>query len=616
VRHTHATRSKRKNYSDQRQPSANHATLDNTSNSHRDHFVNSVIDPDTGQSLEYRHLIKGPDAKHYLQANINEIGRLTDGRVGGSEITGTNTGKFIHPSQLPPGRTATYLRPVVTYRRQKADPYRMRWTVGGNLINYPGVTSTPNSEITTVKLLVNSTISTPGARFMCTDAKDFYLNTTMERKEYMWVPENLLPDVVIEAYALSSLIVNGRVLFEISKGMYGLPQAGRLAYDQLVEHLAPHGYRPVPRTPGLWKHDSRPVTFCLVVDDFGVKYVGKQHADHLLNAIRTKYQLTCDWTGSLYCGVTIKWDYDKGTVDLSMPGYITRALHKFQHPTPSRPEHAPHAWNEPVYGRSTQLVAPSDESPLLDKAGILRVQSITGTALFYARAVDPTALVAIGTISAEQAKATENTNKKITRLLDYFATHPNAIIRYHRSGMVLYIHSDASYLSEPNARSRMGGHFFLSSPPLDPSRQPLATDKPPPENGAIHVNSTILKVVVASAAEAETGAMFYNSQDAVPMRVALDEMGHPQPPTHVRGDNSTAIGIANKTIKQRRSKSMDMRYFWLQDRDAQGQFKYYWDKGEGNRGDYYTKHHSIAHHQLMRPVHLHEPRSTVPIRQS
>jgi hypothetical protein len=298
-----------------------------------------------------------------------------------------------------------------------------------------------------------------------------------------------------------------------------------------------------------------------------------------------------------------------------MPGYITRALHKFQHPTPNHPEHAPHAWNEPVYGHSTQLVAPADDSPLLDKASILRVQSITGTSLFYARAVDPTALVAIGTISAEQSKATENTNKKITRLLDYFATHPNTTIRYHRSGMVLYIHSDASYLSEPNARSRMGSHFFLSSPPLDPSRQPLlATDKPPQENGAIHVNSTILKVVVASAAEAETGAMFYNSQDAVTMRVALAEMGHPEPPTHVRGDNGTAIGIANKSIKLRRSMSMDMRYFWLQDRDAQGQFKYYWDKGEGNRGDYYTKHHSISHHQVMRPVHLHEPRSTVPAR--
>jgi hypothetical protein len=220
---------------------------------------------------------------------------------------------------------ATYLRPIVTYRQQKAYPYSMRWTVGGNLINYPGVTSMPNSEITTVKLLVNSTISTPGACFMYTDAKYFYLNTTMERKEYMWVPDNLLPDVVIEAYALSSLlIVNGRVLFEISKGMYGLPQAGRLAYNQLVEHLTPHhGYRPVPRTPGLWKHDSRPVTFCLVVDDFSVKYVGKQHADHLLNAICTKYQITCDWTGSLHCGITLKRNYDNGTVDLFMPGYIS-----------------------------------------------------------------------------------------------------------------------------------------------------------------------------------------------------------------------------------------------------------------------------------------------------
>jgi hypothetical protein len=180
----------------------------------------------------------------------------------------------------------------------------MRWTVGGNLIDYPGITSTPGAEMTKVKLLAKSTISTPEARFMCADAKDFYLNTVMHRKEYMWIPVALPPKLAIDAYALDSLIVNGRVLFEISKGMYGLPQAGHLAYDQLVAHLAPHGYRPVPRTPGLWKHDTIPVTFCLVVDDFGVKYIGKQHADHLLNAIRTKYQLTCDWKSALYCGIT------------------------------------------------------------------------------------------------------------------------------------------------------------------------------------------------------------------------------------------------------------------------------------------------------------------------
>ena len=98
--------------------------------------------------------------------------------------------------------------------------------------------------------------------------------------------------------------------------------------------------------------------------------------------------------------------------------------------------------------------------------------------------------------------------------------------------------------------------------------------------------------------------MFYNSQDAVPMRTALYKMGHSQSPTHCRGNNTTAIGIANPTIKQRRSKAMDMRYFWLQDRDAQKQFKYYWDKGEGNLADYHTKHHSVKHHRAMRPVYL------------
>jgi hypothetical protein len=155
-----------------------------------------------------------------------------------------------------------------------------------------------------------------------------------------------------------------------------------------------------------------------------------------------------------------------------------------------------------------------------------------------------------------------------------------------------------------NARIRIGGHFFLSSQPADPNRHPLTTNPEPPNNGAAHTNCTILKVVVASTAEAETGGMFCNSQDAVPMRVALKEMGHPQPPTHCRGDNSTAIGIANRTIKQRCSKAMDMRCCWLQDCEAQQQFKHCWDKGDGNRADHHTKCFPAAHHHAMRPVCL------------
>ena len=199
---------------------------------------------------------------------------------------------------------------------------------------------------------------------------------------------------------------------------------------------------------------------------------------------------------------------------------------------------------------------------------------------------------------------TEDALKDASKLLDYLYTHPNAILRYHASDMVLHIHSDASYLSAPKARSRAGGYFYLSSKPDDPHRQPLPTDPLPPMNGAVLTNCNIMKPVLGSAAEAETGALYFNMCDAVPIRTALEEMGHPQPPTPIVIDNSTASGIANNTIKQRRSKAIDMRFYWVQDRITQQQFKVYWRKGEENLADYFTKHHPARYHILMRPTYL------------
>jgi hypothetical protein len=124
--------------------------------------------------------------------------------------------------------------------------------------------------------------------------------------------------------------------------MYGLPQADRLANDLLVKRLAPHGYDPVPHTHGLWRHDTRPVTFTLVVDEFGIKYIGKENADHLLNALKQDSEATEDWTGGLYCGIKVDWNYKKQTVDLSMRGYITYALYKLQHKAPTQAQHAPY----------------------------------------------------------------------------------------------------------------------------------------------------------------------------------------------------------------------------------------------------------------------------------
>jgi len=114
---------------------------------------------------------------------------------------------------------------------------------------------------------------------------------------------------------------------------------------------------------------------------------------------------------------------------------------------------------------------------------------------------------------------------------------------------------------------------------------------------------------MASAAEAETGGLVINGQEATYIRRVLEEMGHPQDgPTTIITDNSTANGFANATMKIKRSKAMDMRFYWIRDRVKQGQFKVLWQKGSTNLADYFTKHHPPSHHTTMRKIYLHDPR--------
>jgi hypothetical protein len=154
------------------------------------------------------------------------------------------------------------------------------------------------------------------------------------------------------------------------------------------------------------------------VDDFGVKYVGREHAEHLMECIKKNYNISSNWKGSAYCGLTLEWDYKKGTVDLSMPGYIKAELHKYQHAAPARPEHAPHMWNPPLYGAKTQYVENETTSPSLSAKDVNKLQQLTGTLLYYARAVDPTLIMPINVLSSEQSKATSDTADKVIKLLN------------------------------------------------------------------------------------------------------------------------------------------------------------------------------------------------------
>ena len=150
---------------------------------------------------------------------------------------------------------------------------------------------------------------------------------------------------------------------EIRRGMYGLPQSGVLANKLLKERLATHGYFELPHTPGLFKHISRPVQFTLVVDDFGIKYVGQHNLQHLLNAIKKHYDISIDYTGSLYCGITLEWHYDEGYIDISMPGYVTKQLTKYNHPPPKKPQHCPWEPSPHTFGEKSQDPLPLDDSP-------------------------------------------------------------------------------------------------------------------------------------------------------------------------------------------------------------------------------------------------------------
>jgi hypothetical protein len=212
----------------------------------------------------------------------------------------------------------------------------------------------------------------------------------------------------------------------------------------------------------------------------------------------------------------------------------------------------PYPHTTPTYGATIQYAKAVDTAPAVTKAEEKYIWQVIGVLLYYSRAVDSTIITGLSSLAAAQAKPTVQTLFLINWLLDYVATNPDAILTYKKSDMVLAVHSDASYLSEPTARSQAGGHFFCSANMDDP-----------PNNGAVLNIPKILKAIMSSAAEAELGALYINAREAIPMRHLLEEMGHKQPPMPIQTDNSTALGVVTNNIQPRRTKAMDMQFHWL-----------------------------------------------------
>ena len=562
--------------------------------------VNHIFD-ENGKKETLDTLLKR-DPLIWGRALSNEWGRLANGNKYG--VIATNTIEFILKEDIPPDCDITYATFVCDRRPLKPEPFRVRIVVGGDGLTYGEDSGSPATDLLETKILINSTISdaSKGARFMSADLKDYFLGSPMKKPEYMKVHIRKFSDDIIQQYDLhSKMDENGYVYIKINKGMYGLKQAALLAYNRLVKLLQPHGYYPEPNTNGIWSHNTKLTKFCLCVDDFGIKYFSTADAQHLLNALTQHYKISTDWQGHNYCGLSLHWNYKDEYVDVSMPGYVAKQLERYQHPRPAKAQYAPHRWSLPSYGQTPKSIQ-QDMSTKLDIKDTKLVQSISGAFLFYGRAVDPTILPALTEIASQQAQPTVNTMSKCKMLMDYLYTYPNAVIRYKKSKMILYVDSDAAYLVLPKARSRVAGHYFLGdAPPPSPNRPNHKTT-----NGPIHTVCKGLRNVVSSAAEAETGAAFHNSKQVIIIRRLLDTLGHPQ---HVDGtpfkmDNAVTTGFIYDNIKRKQSKTWDMNYNWMRDKEVHKLIRYYWDKGVNNDADYFSKHHPPKHHIQQRPKYI------------
>ena len=546
-----------------------------------------TISPVLPRSGKYSSQLRTPDGPRWQQAFIEELDRL---------VFTTRTMHVV--PRVPIGRSALYASIVTSRKPQSSGPdlLRVRLTIGGNLSDYDGDRSSSTVDTTTVKCLLNAIVSDHDANDLTIDISDFYLESTFDRPEYMRLPVKLIPPEHGAHFHVAHLAESDAVIWEVVKGIYGLPQAGMLAQKAIIRLLEQHDYVQCRNTPCLFMHQTHNIQFVLWVDDFLVKYPKDQPAlaHDLIAALRSKYRLKVDWQGRQYLGYHIRRNRARSSLTISMPNYVQQALADLKYVPTGRVTNSPIVYVPHSYSSAPQLES-SDNSPPATSAQRHYLQRVVGKFLYYAMAVDGTMLFAIKLLSQQQASPTEQTMLAVQRFLQYASCHPHARISYTASNMQLSIHSDASFNGEANSRSRAAGVFALGA--IQYNGNP---DQPPIQlNGPVDLLCKTIPTICASASEAEYAALFLKAQQGEKIRQTLQDLGYPQRPTVITYDNTVSGKLALQQCKQRRSKAIALRYHWIRDRVAMGHFQLQWQPGTNNLADFLTKPHPVYHHRRM-----------------
>lgn len=542
----------------------------------------------------FMRLRKGEDGAYWDEQFVDEIRRL---------VHRTKSISWKQDGIVPIGRHATYAN-AVGYKKSVngVDTYRVRLAYGGDNSDYEGERTSTMAEITAVKIAFNTVVSDATLDYCTLDLRDMYLQSTLERPEYMFMPLAMIPMDLRKELGMTHLTESTRILWEVNKALYGMPQAGRLAQQDLVRILKTGGYTMSPTTPCLFTHPARKIKFLVWVDDFFITYPRGDRSDveHLMSVLSQLYEYKIDWTGSSYLGLTLHHDRARKTFTVSLPGYITRMLAELGVTKGKHDPGSPITYIAPTYGvkGGPGQLEDIDESPPLDAKDTKFLQRVVGKLLFYTRMVDPTIELAVNRLGSIQAKATTRVNKDVQRLLQYVAHHPDPCLVYRPSTMQLVIHSDGSHLSESKSRSRAAGVFYLGDPPFN---GPGDRSRIHRMNAPIATVCKILPTVTQAASETEYATAYTNAQVGEAIRQNLNDFGCKQNPTPIIYDNIVTGHMANQTCKLRRSKAIAMRYHWLRDRVQMGHFIMVWRPGAINLADYLSKAHPVSHFRATHP---------------
>ena len=534
-----------------------------------------------GKKFSFKNEAQGPRGGYWRLADREEYMRLLD----------SNTIQPIHRKEIPNGQVITYYNKQLKEKLPKTHvEYRVRGTYGGNRSNYEGPVSNNTAEYPVVKILLNATLSDrihkdPNTKFATADMVDFYLGTDLDQPGYMTISADDIGEELIDLYNLRDYVITtakGRIIyFKVVKCLYGHPASGRLSFLKLKGILEDGGFYEHPLVDCLFIHKTRNIMFTLIVDDMGIKYATQEDLDYLVSVIQPHWKLKVDLTGSRFIGMHLAWQYDRPVprVILYNPNVVRDALARFVPDKKMRGTSTPSPYTQPVYGNRSQT-GPFDDSAPAPPETIKFVQEVTGLFNHYSRVIDYTMAEAVTSIARTQAAPTTDTIKRVNHLLNYAASHPANCIIYEASDMILTAQSDASFQSIPGSRSKAGGVYYFAN----------KNDPPTTNNGLIGIYSRIISVVCAAASDAEYAALFLIAQIVYFYRIVAEACGYPQhEPSPIYVDNDVARGIANRSVKVKRSKSIDKSFHYIRDRVELHDISVLRVGTDDNISDFFTK---------------------------